>query len=825
MNSDDPPGSAKPPPHATPPTRPLSVPGSEAARLLRLEEERPPERIGPYRIIGPLGKGGMGIVYLAEQERPIRRRVAIKLIQSQVDSRQVLARFEAERQALGRLNHPHIAQVYDAGTSEGGRPYFVMEYVDGVPFLAHCDRHRLSLPRRLEILILICDALHYAHQQGIVHRDVKPSNILVTLVNGAPHPKLIDFGLAKATGLRLTDTSQVTRVGQIVGTPSYMSPEQAGLSEAAIDGGTDIYSLGVVLYELLTGSLPFDAEKVLARGYGELQRVIREVDPPRPSQRLLASGQALVRLAERRDSEAQSLPRLVRGDLDWITMRALEKSRSRRYASAAEMAEDLRRHLRSEPVLAGPPSLSYRTGKLIRRRPMHTTLAVVLAVLLPAGAWLGLRALSQQRRLTAARIETLERDLDRAGIDPELLDRAAGAILALDPGHVMARRALAVASFNRSLRFDRGDPESARLLSRALDLTDGLARDLPGRAWPALMKAHFLESSGRSEEAGRLRQGLASSDSRSTDDDFFEARLILEGHPTPEESRRAEALLDRVLLKVQRSGAIELRGLARAEQGDWDGALDDFRLATLLNPRDPFPQLKMGRALTFKNRFQEAEDRLRQADDLAASAGWRPDQRWEIENNRAYNFIQWGSTLEADGRRSEALERSRNAEQQARAGLALEPDEPILRLNLGRSLRDQYHLSQDKDRRVIEAAVAEFQEARSLALKRDSPENRRDAVLALSGVCDAYLEAGDPIAAMPHCRMAAELTPQNPVAFYNLAGALALSGRKDEALEALAKDVALGDRDSTYLRDDAWFRSLRSDPRFRELLRRMETGG
>jgi non-specific serine/threonine protein kinase/serine/threonine-protein kinase len=340
--------------------------------------------IGPYRLLEKIGEGGMGEVWVAEQQKPIQRRVALKLIKAGMDTRQVIARFDSERQALALMDHPAIAKVFDAGETADGRPYFVMEYVQGIPVTAYCDRNRLTTEDRLELFRHICEGVQHAHQKAIIHRDLKPSNILVTIQDGLPVPKIIDFGVAKATAQALTERTLYTELGMLVGTPEYMSPEQAEMSGQNVDTRTDVYSLGTILYELLVGSLPFDPKELRRAGFDEIRRKIREDEPPRPSTKLSTMGEASTALAQARRTERPALIRQIRGDLDWITMKALEKDRTRRYGSPSDLAADIERHLEHQPVVARPPSAVYKARKFVRRHRFGVAVAGGLAALLVA---------------------------------------------------------------------------------------------------------------------------------------------------------------------------------------------------------------------------------------------------------------------------------------------------------------------------------------------------------------------------------------------------------------------------------------------------------
>jgi serine/threonine protein kinase len=368
--------------------------------------EGPGTVIGPYRLMEQIGEGGMGVVYVAVQTVPVRRKVALKIIKPGMDTKQVIARFEAERQALAMMDHPNIAQVLDAGATDLGRPYFVMELVRGVPITAYCDQEALSIQDRLELFVRVCRAVQHAHQKGIIHRDLKPSNILVTLHDGEPVPKIIDFGVAKATGSSLTDKTVYTAFTQLIGTPLYMSPEQVELSGLDIDTRSDIYSLGVLLYELLTGTTPFESDTFQKAAFDEMRRIIREEEPPKPSTRLSALGQTLATVSAQRKADPRQLDRTVRGDLDWVVMKALAKDRRRRYETASDFAADVMRYLTHQPVQASPASAWYRFRKLARRHRVGLVTSVLVATALLLGTaistWMAVRAIGAERAATTA---------------------------------------------------------------------------------------------------------------------------------------------------------------------------------------------------------------------------------------------------------------------------------------------------------------------------------------------------------------------------------------------------------------------------------------
>ncbi len=381
--------------------------------LLKLSsDELVGPRIGRYKLLQQIGEGGCGVVYMAEQEEPVRRRVALKVIKLGMDTKSVIARFEAERQALALMDHPNIARVLDAGATDAGRPFFVMELVRGVKLTEYCDQNKVSTEDRLRLFVQVCQAIQHAHQKGIIHRDIKPSNILVTMHDGVPVPKVIDFGIAKATQGRLTDMTLFTAYEQFIGTPAYMSPEQAELSGLDVDTRSDIYALGVLLYELLTGVTPFDTHGLMQAGMEKLIQTIREKEPERPSTRLRTMvNDDLSNAAQRRHTDPPKLINLVRGDLDWIVMKALEKDRTRRYETANGVAMDVQRYLNNEPIVARPPSKTYRFQKLVRRNKGAVAAAIAVLLALCLGMGLSLYLFIQER---AARQRAVAAELEQA---------------------------------------------------------------------------------------------------------------------------------------------------------------------------------------------------------------------------------------------------------------------------------------------------------------------------------------------------------------------------------------------------------------------------
>ncbi len=645
----------------------------------------PPSQLGPYRLLEPLGEGGMGSVWRAQQEEPVRRLVALKLIKAGMDTRRVIARFEAERQALALMDHPNIARVFDGGVTPAGRPYFVMELVRGEPVTDFCDRHRLPVRDRLELFVAVCRAVQHAHQKGVIHRDLKPSNVLVALDDGKPAPKVIDFGLAKATGPRLTEETMHTGLGTLVGTLEYMSPEQAGVDHLDVDTRSDVYSLGVLLYELLAGSPPFTLKEAGPGGALEMLRVIREEEPPRPSARL-GTAEGLPALA----AEPRRLKAQVRGELDWIVLKALEKDRNRRYDSASAFAADVERHLRDEPVLACPPAPGYRLRKFVHRNRVPVLAGVLAAAALVAGVvgtTLGLvratdamgqkdsalaAAKANENQAKAAQEDAQENLKDALAAVDQMLTRVSQERLAGVPQMEPVRRDLlqgALKFYQKFLQKNGDDPgirretaqaygrvaqiqrqlgqwdESTKSYRKALELLEELRKRSPGdpELRCQLVNLHLnaaapLIDDGKPDKAARhLREAF-----RIAED------LAREYPDRPAYGCQLARTANHLVLYVPQARPEEAEKILRRN-------LD-------LEKRAPDPDLRaqtyalLGRVLADQRRYAEAEEAYRAVGLLGEQATDYPAGPLAISPDSAWTLKNLADVLAADGREGEAEE-------------------------------------------------------------------------------------------------------------------------------------------------------------------------
>ena len=682
--------------------------------------------IGPYKLLQQLGEGGMGTVYMAEQTQPVQRKVALKIIKPGMDTRQVIARFEAERQALALMDHPNIAKVLDAGTTDTGRPYFVMELVKGVPITKYCDEHRLTPRQRLELFVPACEAVQHAHQKGIIHRDLKPSNVLVALYDGRPVPKVIDFGIAKATGQKLTDRTLFTEIGQVVGTLEYMSPEQAELNQLDIDTRSDIYSLGVLLYELLTGSTPLERKRLKEAAMLEVLRLIREEEPPKPSTRLSTTDE-MPSVAANRGLEPKKLSGLVRGELDWIVMKALDKDRNRRYETANGFARDIQRYLDDEPVQACPPSTRYRLRKFARRN--KTALAVAglilfFITLLGSGAgWVV--------RDRAARHAKAANDLDLA------LDRA-------------------------ELFQEQG--KSAEALA-ALERAELLAGEAP-------------HDSARDVRLAALKEGLSSA---ARDQEFIarfeEIRLRAQSCVDVKESRFAEESAFPELREALRQYGIPIGELAPAQAATLVQGRPELVRRSLIAA---FDECLLMRAL--RGGDPQTREWLLAAQAAADNDSWRVRVRKAI-------FDTDGNTLAQLAREVDVRKQPPNF--LLIVGRTLPAEMKSTRLELFRRIQSAYpaDLWANHQLALVLMEGSQFAEAiryftAALALRPDNP-----GILLNRG--SALKMAGELDAAIADLRQSLTLAPQYAMAHAVLGGALADKDRWDEAMVECQEAVAL----------------------------------
>jgi eukaryotic-like serine/threonine-protein kinase len=776
--------------------------------------EMPGTMIGPYKLLQQIGEGGMGTVYMAEQTQPVQRRVALKVIKAGLDSKQVIARFEAERQALAVMDHVNIARVFDAGATEAGRPYFVMELVHGVPITKYCDDNHLTPRERLELFVPVCQAIQHAHQKGIIHRDIKPSNVMITLYDGKPVPKVIDFGVAKATEQKLTERTLFTQYGAMVGTLEYMSPEQAEMSGLGVDTRSDIYSLGVLLYELLTGNTPLTHKRMKDGVYAEILRMIKEEEPPKPSTRLSDSGEALASISAQRHTEPAKLTKLMRGELDWIVMKTLEKDRNRRYETANGFAADVQRYLADEPVQACPASASYRLRKFVRRNKRVLATAALFGVLMLAAvgtmtAILGWAARDREAlrhdvaRDQETRQQALAQEITRAldetaasykrGKWPEAMAavKRAGAFVASgSPDEVLAQR----------VRQWRADLD---LVSRLEDIRMERAADAvedsfdwkgTDAAYAKVFQAYGLdvEAVDTAESAKRIVASGVKENLVAALDDWIltkqvgslpgvePLRVILgRADLDPWRNRVREALVSRDTQTLKKLSldkevlalpptTVHLLGVVLAETGQVPLAVEVLRQAQDRYPGDFWINHDLGVYSYFLNPPQAG----RAVAYLRAAVALRPES--------ARVFVSLGLGL---WKQREPVE----AEAAFRKALHFKPDYPRAHLNLGVVLREQGKLDEGE---------TEYREA--VRLKPDYHQAHINLGVALS-------KQGKLDEAIACYRKAIEVDPNYAGAHYNLGLALRDQKKLDEAIVAFRKAIEL---DPTYVDAHNWLGAL-----------------
>ncbi len=733
----------------------LEKPAKSAAMTADYQvAERPGSVIGPYKLLEQIGEGGFGVVFVAEQTQPVRRRVALKILKPGMDTRPIVARFEAERQALAIMDHPNIAKVHDGGATLSGRPYFVMELVKGVPITEFCDQNQLTPRQRLELFVPVCQAVQHAHQKGIIHRDLKPSNVLVSRHDTTPVVKVIDFGVAKALGQELTDKTLYTGIAQMIGTPLYMSPEQAGMSDLDIDTRSDIYSLGVLLYELLTGTTPFTRERFQQATYEEIRRIIREEDPPRPSTRLSDSTESLPSISALRQTEPAKLTRLVRGELDWIVMKAMEKDRNRRYETASGFARDLQRYLHDEPVEARPASAGYRLRKFLKRHKAPAIAAglVLMALLIGvAGTTFGLiRAEVQRKNAERARkAETKERERAESQRDKavaaeaktrtinefltqDLLTQAEPANNAVED-HVQLLVVLDRAAANVGQRF-AGQPELESTLRATI-----------ARIYHGLASWEKAEAQWRSLLERAQKRDPKSSDSYSA---LAELAHIL----------RHRGRGDAEAMKMAETAAEGLERALGPDHGDTRNALALLALAY-------HEAGKLTEAIALLERVRDAE---------IAELGPDHPSTLNLLNHLAGEYVAAGRLPEAIA----LFERVRDART---AQLGPEhPDTLITLDHLGLAYRDAGNVA---------GAIALFERVRDARTAQFGPEHL-DTLTTLDHLALAYRDAGklpEAIALFERVRDAciAQLGPDHPetlTVLNNLALAYQAAGKLPEAI-------------------------------------------
>jgi non-specific serine/threonine protein kinase/serine/threonine-protein kinase len=756
--------------------------------------------IGPYHLLELIGEGGMGEVWLAEQRKPVRRRVALKLVKAGMDTREVVLRFESERQALALMDHPAIAKVFDAGSTPEGRPYFVMEYVPGIPITDYCDKHKLTTRQRMELFIQVCEGVQHAHQKAIIHRDLKPSNILVSDVNGKPVPRIIDFGLAKATSQRLTDGSMYTRVGSILGTLEYMSPEQADSGGEDIDTRTDVYSLGVVLYQLLVGALPLELNKL---AYEEMLRRLRDKDVPKPSSRIQTQGGDSAITARNRGTDAPSLTRQLRGDPDAVVLKALEKDRKRRYGSPSELAADLGRYLRNEPVSAHAPSVAYRARKYIRRHRLGVALSAAALLLLMGFAMteaIQLRRITRERD-RADRLAQFMTNMFKVS-DPfeahgktvtakEILDKSAKEIdtsLSNDP-ELQARMMVTMGESYRGLGLF---PQAQSLFERALAIQQRVLgpenrETLSTRSNLAL----DLRYQGRVAEAEKMN---------------WETLAIQRRVFGPEQWSTLQTMSELANELMRESRYAEAEKLARETIDAEIRVKGPESMDTLVT------MTTLARILRREGRYDEAEKEIRQTIDIQRRV-YGPEHHNTLESQALLEEI-----LTEEGRYADAEKLARETLDGQRRVVG--PDNWITLETATDLTRILAHEGRYADAEKMARERLDIQ-------RRNIGEDRSDTLNTLDLLAYILLQEGRYTDAEKLFREEVAVGvrvygPDNPrttIAEYDLACSIARQNRRDEAITLLQQAVEHGlpSADVSGMDKDPDLKSLYSDPRFKAL--------